>query len=440
MGGETRSDRRGVITGAAALAATALAAGALSGCDQRARSAKPTMQGFTEDGLARLREVLVAHLERGYAPGLVALVSRGTESRVIPLGATGFDVGDPMRRDTLFRIASMTKPITAAAAMLLVEDGKLKLDEPVDRLLPELARRRVLRSIDAPLNDTVPANRPITVEDLLSFRLGLGLVLAPPGAYPIQQAIAELGLVGFGPPDPSAPLSPDQWIRGLGTLPLMAQPGERWMYNIGSDVLGVLIARASGQSFDAFLHARIFGPLGMKDTGFSVPPDEIGRLATAYRGGPDGLTAYDTPTNSKWGKPPAFPAGDGGLVSTVDDYLAFARMLLAGGVHQGTRILSEASVKAMTTDHLTPAQRAGGRIILDEGRGWGYGMAVVVERNGDGVPPGAYGWSGGLGTSWTSDPARDLTVILLTQRAFDTPEPPAVHTDLLKAAYRALTV
>ncbi|MET0274361.1 MAG: serine hydrolase domain-containing protein [Phenylobacterium sp.] len=438
MGGGSRPDRRGVLTGAAALAAGGWAAATLTGCSQ-AKSEKATMQGFSEDGLARLREGLVVHLEHGYAPGLVALVSRGAESRVIMLGAKSFDAGDPMRRDTIFRIASMTKPVTAAAAMMLIEDGRLKLDEPVDRLLPELARRRVLKRIDGPLDQTVPAARPITVEDLLTFRLGLGLVLAPPGSYPIQQRISELGLVGFGPPDPAAPDGPDDWMRKLGTLPLMAQPGERWMYNTGSDVLGVLVARASGQALEAFFRERIFAPLGMKDTGFSVAPAEIERLASAYRGGADGLVAYDTPAASKWARPPPFPAGGSGLVSTADDYLAFARMLLAGGQAGGKRLLSADSVRAMTMNHLTPAQRAGGRIVLDEGRGWGYGMAVTVEPNADLVAPGAYGWTGGLGTSWMSDPSKDLVAVLLTQRAFDTPKLPAIHADFAKAAYRALT-
>jgi CubicO group peptidase (beta-lactamase class C family) len=263
----------------------------------------------------------------------------------------------------------------------------------------------------------------------------MGLVLAPPDTYPIQQKISELGLMGFGPPDPAAPYGPDEWMRRLATLPLMAQPGERWMYTAGSNLLGVLIARASGQTLEAFFKARIFAPLGMKDTGFSVPAAEIERLATAYRGGPEGLVAYDTPADSKWARPPPFAAGDSGLVSTADDYLAFARMLLAGGQANGRRLLSAEAVKAMTTNHLTPAQRAGGRILLDEGRGWGYGMSVVVEPNADGITPGACSWTGGLGTSW-----KDLVAILLTQRAFETPKLPPIHGDFDRAAYRALTV
>jgi CubicO group peptidase (beta-lactamase class C family) len=215
----------------------------------------------------------------------------------------------------------MSKPVTAAAAMLLIADGKLKLDEPVDRLLPELADRRVLRSLEGPVDDTVPAQRPITVEDLLTFRLGWGFITKPPGTYPIQKKISELGIVGFGPPDPNMPFDGDEWIRRLGTLPLFAQPGQRWMYTTGSNILGVLIARASGQSFGDFLAERIFSPLGMKDTGFYVPSDKIDRLVTAYRPKDGSLEVWDDPATGGWSRPPPFEQGDAGLVSTADDHL-----------------------------------------------------------------------------------------------------------------------
>ena len=190
----------------------------------------------------------MGHVARGYAPGVVALIGRGEDSHVMAVGAKALGGTDPMHRDTIFRIASLTKPITATAAMMLIEEGRLRLDEPVDRLLPELGDRRVLRRIDGPLDYTVPARRPITVEDVLTFRLGLGVLMAPPGTYPIQRAITALGLVGFGPPDPTSPHDPDEWMRRLGTLPLMAQPGEQWIYTTGSNLLGVLIARAARQS------------------------------------------------------------------------------------------------------------------------------------------------------------------------------------------------
>jgi CubicO group peptidase (beta-lactamase class C family) len=398
------------------------------------------MTAFTDDGLAQLRADLERHLAQGYAPGVVAVVSRGEQTHVLPLGTKAFGAAEPMPHDALFRIASMTKAVTAAAVMMLVDDGKLRLDEPVDRLLPELADRRVLKRIDGPLDDTVPANRPMTVEDLLTFRQGFGIIFAEPGATPLLRAIEGLGISGFGMPNPNQPFGPDEWMKRLGALPLMHQPGERWMYTTGSDVQGVLIARASGQSLPEFFRERILGPLGMNDTAFGVPKEKLGRFVPAYH--PEGgkMVAWDHPTASRWEHEPQFPEGDSGLISTAEDYLAFARMLLAGGAHGGKRLLSAASVKAMMTDHLTTAQRTEpeAEMILTKGHGWGYGLSVISQAVPRGPPVGAVGWCGGLGTSWISDPATDLTAILLTQREFEGPDPPAIHKEFWSAAYRAL--
>src|SRR5436309_8666069 len=237
--------------------------------------------GLSKARLGRMHDVMTGYVERGEVPGLITLVSRRGEVHVDVIGTKAYEDSDPMRRDTIFRISSMSKPITAAATMILVEECKVRLDEPVDRWLPELAERKVLKRLDGPLDDTLPANRPITVRDLLTFRMGFGQMMAPPGAYPILKAASEMQ-IGMGPPSPSTMPAPDEWMRRLGTLPLMHQPGEKWMYNTGSDVLGVLIARASGQSFETFLRERIFEPLGMKDTGFSVPTTKLDRLATSY--------------------------------------------------------------------------------------------------------------------------------------------------------------
>jgi CubicO group peptidase (beta-lactamase class C family) len=223
--------------------------------------------GLSRVRLGRMHDVMAGYVERGEVPGIVTLVSRRGEVHVDAIGRMAIG-GDPMRRDAIFRISSMTKPITAAATMILVEECKVRLNEPVDRLLPELAGRRVLKRLDGPLDDTVPAERPITVRGLLTFRMGFGMVMAPPDTYPIQRAVSEQRL-GQGMPEPSTPPAPDEWIRRLGTLPLMHQPGEKWMYNTGSDVLGVLIARASGQPLEAFFRERMFESLGMVDTGFS---------------------------------------------------------------------------------------------------------------------------------------------------------------------------
>src|SRR5947209_6863274 len=239
---------------------------------------------LSKTGLDRLHQAMAARVARGEMPGMVTLVAKGDEVHVDAIGTMAFGGDQPMRRDTIFRITSMTKPILATATMLLVEDGTVALDEPVDRLLPELANRRVLRHIDGPLDDTVAANRPITVEDLLTFRMGHGMLVEPTfdPPYPIVLAAHELQLV-MGPPDPRTPHDPDEWMRRFGTLPLMYQAGERGHYNTGTLVLGVLVARASRQPLGEFFRARIFEPLGMKDTGFSISPEQSRRLPGYYQ-------------------------------------------------------------------------------------------------------------------------------------------------------------
>ncbi len=400
--------------------------------------------GFSTKRLARMHDVLAGYVERGEVPGLVTLISRRGETHVEALGtmAAGSDSSsDRMRRDTIFRISSMTKPIIAVATMLLVEDCKLRLDEPVDRLLPELGGRRVLKRLDGPLDDTVPANRPITVRDLLTFTMGFGQMLSQPDAYPILQAAHEQQ-IGMGPPEPSALPAPDDWIRRLGTLPLMYQPGERWMYNTGSDVLGVLIARATGQPLEDVLRERIFEPLGMRDTSFSVPPVKLDRLATSYwtHPGTGALDVYDEAAGGQWSRPPAFPSGAGGLVSTVDDYLAFAQMLLNMGTHANTRLLSRPSVELMTTDQLTPQQKAVSGLVPGafDALGWGFGVSIVTRRENVAESVGTYGWSGGMGTLWSSDPREQMISILMTQRMWNSPTPPTICSDFLTSAYQAI--
>jgi len=404
--------------------------------------------GLSKMRLGRMHDVMAGYVERGEVPGLVTLVSRRGEVHVDVIGTRAIADSTPMRRDTIFRISSMTKPITAAATMILVEECKLRLDEPVDRWLPELAERQVLKRLDGPLDDTVPANRPITVRDLLTFRMGFGQMMAPPitspperVAYPILQAASEQQ-IGMGPPSPSSMPAPDEWIRRLGQLPLMHQPGERWMYNTGSDVLGVLLARASGQPLETFLRERIFEPLGMKDTGFSVPEASLDRLATSYWTDPESgeLTVYDAAEGGQWSRPPAFPSGAGGLVSTIDDYLAFGQMMLSQGKHESSRILSRLSVELMTTDQLTPEQKAGDGLVPGyfDSHGWGFGVSMVTRRDDVAAVPGRYGWDGGLGTSWYSDPREEMVTILMTQRAWTSPSPPDVCLDFWTSAYQAI--
>jgi CubicO group peptidase (beta-lactamase class C family) len=384
--------------------------------------------GLTAAGLKGLHAAAERHVGDDRVPGLVALVARGGQVHVEALGRLAVG-GPPVARDSIFRIASTTKPITAAVTLAVAAEGLFGLDEPVDRLLPELAGRRVLRSMDGPLDDTVPAARAITVRDLLTFTFGFGMVgemFASPQPWPVVAATDELRLATIGPPDPPVPPDPDTWIAALGSLPLLAQPGERWMYNTGAQVLGVLAARATGQPFSEVLQTRIFEPLGMPDTGFWTA--DTHRLATAYQPAPDGLVVRDEP-DGEWSRPPVFGDGAAGLVSTADDLLAFARMLLRGGAP----VLPAGAVRAMTTDQLTAAQKARGGLLpgFFHGRSWGFCQAVYDS--------GAFGWDGGLGTSWLVDPSEDLTVIVLTQRMFESPDPPQVHRDIQAAAYAALS-
>jgi len=399
------------------------------------------VSGLSKARLERMHDVMAGYVDRGQVPGLVALVSRAGELRVDALGSLAVGGQSRVQRDTIFRIASMTKPVTAAAAMILVEECQLRLDEPVDRLLPELADRKVIKRFEGALDDTVPAKRSITVRDLLTFRMGFGIVGAPPDPCPILKAASDLR-IGLGPPSPASMPAPDEWIRRLGSLPLMHQPGKKWMYSTGSDVLGVLIARASGQPFEAFLRERIFDPLGMKDTGFSVPAEKINRLATSYATNPQtgAFEVYDQPASGQWSRPPAFPAGASGLVSTADDFLAFSQMMLNKGKLGSVRILSRPSVELMTTDQLTPEQKATSGLteVFFESRGWGFGVSIVTRRTELAASIGMYGWDGGLGTSWRADPTEDLTGILLTQCMWPSPSGPDVFLDFWAALYQSI--
>ncbi|GGQ20166.1 serine hydrolase [Streptosporangium pseudovulgare] len=401
--------------------------------------------GFSEAGLRRLREVLARYVESGRIPGLVALFSRGEETHVEAVGTMRHDGGAPMSRDTIFRMASTSKPVSVAATMVLLDECRLRLDDLVQEWLPELADRRVLKRFDGPLDDTVPARRPITVRDLLTSTFGLGMDMTSLGT-PIMNAVFEQGLT----PNLPVPVpEPDEWMRRLGELPLMHQPGERWQYHISNDLLGVLVARVTGRSFEEFLRERIFDPLGMKDTGFHVPADQIDRLPTLYA--PDPQTGeflvWDEAEGGRWSRPPAFPGGGGGLVSTVDDYHAYFRMLLNGGMHGGERILSRPAVELMTTDRLTPEQNAARNAMATENvhishgqgqhGGWGFGMAVRTYR-GDYAPIGQFGWDGGSGTASYADPANRLTGILLTQVGASTPDSMRLIHDFWTTLYQAI--
>jgi CubicO group peptidase (beta-lactamase class C family) len=392
------------------------------------------VNGLDPDRLARLHDVMAGHVERDTVGGVAWLAACDGDVEVGCAGTLTRDRGQPVQRDSIFRIASMTKPIAAVAAMILVEECRLRLDDPVDDLLPELADRRVLVDPRGPLDgETVPALRPITVDDVLTFRLGWGMDFTAPWPQPLLEAMGALGL-GSGPPEPQAPPEPDEWMRRIATLPLLYQPGERWLYNTGSDVLGVLIARAAGQPLDVFLRERVFEPLGMVDTGYATP--HVDRLGSCYTTDPQtgAKTLYDAP-DGQWAKLPPFPSAAGGLVSTVDDMHAFGRMLLSGGrLPDGTRLLSAASVAVMTADHV-----GGEGPSPDGAQGWGFGVGVQIRRTGLAPGVGGYGWSGGLGSSWANDPDAGLVGVVLTTDAFTAPYPmPAAIRDFWTCTYAAV--
>ena len=359
----------------------------------------------------RLTDALRPYVEVGDLPGVVALSARGADIAVVALGDRS--AGAPMTPDTLFRLASLTKPIVAAAALTLVDDGTLELHAPVDSWLPELAGRPVLRRLDGALDDVVPQRRPITVRDVLTYTMGFGVVPAPAGSLPIQRRVAELGLEADIDPEP---ISLDEWLRRLGTLPMLHQPGEGWAYHSSGDVLAVLLTRVCGQDLSTVLRERLFEPLGMRDTGFRVSEPE--RLAQRYRPGSGGLEVVIEPAG-RW-QPPLRESGATGLVSTAADLLTFGRMLLSGGAE----VLSPHLVAAMMRDQLTAKEKEGALSLPRFGvdLSWGFGGAVVLADDPDGPAVGSYGWTGGTGTAFSVDPAGRVNV-LLTQRELTSPRP-----------------
>jgi CubicO group peptidase (beta-lactamase class C family) len=373
-----------------------------------------------------LEQLLRSLVDDGTVPGAVGLVARGDDVEVAAAGSLDLEGTAPMTPDAIFRIASITKPVVAAAAMLLVEEGTLGFDDPVARWLPELAEPVVVRRPDAPLDDVVPAARPVTVLDVQRSVAGWGF--ADDFDLPAIQPL--LTVLGQGPSSDGVP-EPDAWIAELARTPMLHQPGEAWLYNTCSDVLGVLIARASGRPLPEFLAERVLEPLGMHDTGFHVPAGSVPRLTTAYRPDGDRLVPADPPSGAVT-RPPAFPSGAGGLVSTAGDWLRFGRMLLAGG----EPLLSRESVRLMTTDHLTARQRAAGELFL-QGQGWGFGGSVDIAVRDPWNVPGRYGWVGGTGTSAYVVPSTGSVAVLMTQRALTGPgSTPMLHAFWTYAAAR----
>jgi CubicO group peptidase (beta-lactamase class C family) len=364
---------------------------------------------------------LAAIVEAGVLAGAATLVWR--DGQVVQTAAVGWrDMAArlPIERSTLFRIASMTKPITSTAALMLLEEGRYTLDEPIARWAPEFSRMRVLRSLSGPLDQTDPAVRQITFRDLLTHRSGLTYGALHAG--PIGKAYAE-ALGG----DIDTDVAPDDWIARLAALPLIDQPGATLHYGHSTDLLGLLIARIEDAPLGDVLERRIFGPLGMCDTGFTVPREKAGRRARLYGFDQAGrlsarLTAPGGSTMAERPEGMAYASGGQGLWSTLDDYLAFARMFLEAGAVGGLRLLRPETLKLMTSNCLTESQRATAEVVgmplFAAGHGFGMGVAVVMEPQkalpticGGGV--GTVGWPGGFGGWWQADPNDKSVMIFL---------------------------
>jgi CubicO group peptidase (beta-lactamase class C family) len=375
-----------------------------------------TLEGVDKAALAQVEPALQSVVESGDLSGAVTLIWRkGAELQFNAVGQRNIEERLPMTRDTLFRIASMTKPITSVAAMMLMEEGKLALEDPITKWAPEFAGMKVLKEATGPVEDTYPSPRDITIEDLMTHRAGLayGFTSIGPIAHAHQRALGDVL---------NAATTPDQWMKALASLPLSYPPGERFHYSHATDVLGFIVGRIGGKGFREFLMERIFRPLGMVDTDFYVPPEKRGRAAVVYRLDeqlsqlePVPFTQYDTP--------PAYCGGGGGLISTLDDYLKFARMLLNEGELDGRRYLKAETVRLMAANRLTDAQREIPFMGIPfwAGQGFGLGLSVITDPEkqawmGAGSK-GAFGWPGAFGTWWQASPEDGLILIYLIQNS-----------------------
>lgn len=350
--------------------------------------------------MTALTELLDAHVAEGTVPGVVAAL--GDVDGDLEVASAG-----DLAPDAIVRIQSMTKPILAVATLRLVQSGRLGLDDAVQRWLPELANRQVLRAPEADLDDTVPAASPITVRHLLTNTSGYGMILTP---SPLQEAMAA-NQTEAGPNPPA--LGADDWLTALAELPMVHQPGAGWRYHHSFGILGILLSRLTGCTVGEHLAADVFAPLGMVDTAYSVPLEKTDRLPTAYRREEDGELVQLEPQGSGFyvGERP-FDVSHDELVSTARDYAAFARMLAAGGWHDGEEILEPGLLREMRSDQVSTEAKTPDSFFPGfwDGAGWGYGVAV--QTSGDRA--GSFGWSGGLGTDVFIDPG-DSFGVLLTQ-------------------------
>ena len=396
----------------------ALAVAGLGGRAMAGSSANPG-----EAALAKVKAAAQGAIDSGDIPGVITVLWRKGE--LVQLNAFGVrDVAQktPMTRDTIFAIASMSKPVTVATALTLVDAGKMKLDDPITKWAPEFANMRVLKKPDGPLGDTYPAPRAATIEELMTHRAGFTYGFIAPG--PIGGALLQK--LGFGL---DSPMTPDEWLKALAQFPLVSAPGERFSYGHSIDVLGFIVARACGKPLGEAMHERLFASIGMKDTGFWVPPEKRARFAVSCIS-PSPAQFTPNPITSMMGIGPAvYTSGGQGLVTTADDYLTFARMLMGGGKVNGARVLKAETAKRMTSNHIAPAQRQFPSAVTDwKSQGYGYGVMTVddskaYEATGRGMGlTGTYGWGGAFGGWWQNDPKEEMTLIWLQECL---PPPPA---------------
>lgn len=350
-----------------------------------------------------IEELLASHVERGTIPGAVAIVG-GPDAEPVAVGRAGVR-GEALRPDAIFRIQSMTKAVTSVAALRLVEQGRIALDDPVERWLPELADRRVLVSPGAGLDDTVPAPRQITLRHLLTNTSGYGQIIDD---TPLHDAMIANGTeAGPEPVERGA----DEWLARLSELPLAFAPGEGWRYHLSFGLLGILISRVTGRRTGDHLRDDLLAPLGMVDTGFFVPATAAHRLPAAYRHDGSGLIETEPAGGGFYAGEPPFVVDHAELVSTAADYARFLRMLAAGGVANGERMLSAEHLAMMTSDQVPPGAKTPESFFPGfwDGMGWGFGVGVQTT----GAHAGRYGWSGGQGTDFYVDPDGTIGLLLI---------------------------
>lgn len=379
--------------------------------------ADPTAADLDRGQLAHVDRHIRGYIESGRFPGAQILIARGSDiGHFACFGRRDVERDLPMTEDTIFRIYSMSKPITSVALIQLYEQGFFQLDDPVHRYIPAWKDLRVYVSGNHPAWETRPCARPMTIRDLLSHQSGLTYGFN--NRSNVDAAYRALGIEGSNSDD-----TLEVMVETLASIPLEFSPGDRWNYSVSTDVCGYLVQVISGQPFDQYLSHNIFQPLGMTDTGFTLPPEKVNRFAANYRPGKDGLELVDDPATSKYTGNVTFLSGGGGLVSTTSDYLRFCQAILGDGTRDGVRILGRKTLELMTSNHLTEgrdlAAHALGRWSESAfaGVGFGLGFSVTLDPATSQVTgsPGEFAWGGAASTAFWIDPAEDLIVIFMTQ-------------------------